>query len=137
MNWDKFYAVNEKWLPSYGEGDNMATQIATAVNKLIFKWLNDGDVFDNTYFLAGWANDLSSYANWLYHYAGAVCLLEIRDIDSEEGYTQLLAKLAETYLVPSILTTYEGKPAIGSVYSCEGPFEYREKEEDEDEDEDY
>ena len=46
----------------------MATQICTALNKLVYKWCNDGDVYDNTYGLDGWANNLSSYANWIYKY---------------------------------------------------------------------
>ena len=66
-------AVNEKYLPAEGEGETMATQICTAITKLVYKWYNDGDVFDNTHSLSGWGwcNDLSSYANWLYWYVPA------------------------------------------------------------------
>ena len=63
---DKFDGIIDKYLPTKGEGETKATQIVTAINKLIYKWYNDGDVFDNTYHLEGWANDLSDYANWLY-----------------------------------------------------------------------
>lgn len=41
--------VIELYLPDRGEGKTKATQIVTAVNKLIYKWFNDGDVYDNTY----------------------------------------------------------------------------------------
>ena len=61
----EFKAINSEYLPARGEGETKATQIVTAVNKLVYKWYNDGDVFDNTGALSGWANDLSSYANWL------------------------------------------------------------------------
>ena len=46
----------------------MASQLVTAVNKLVYKWYNDGDVYDNIHSLDNWANDLSSYANWPYKY---------------------------------------------------------------------
>ena len=68
--WDYFnifHDINDKYLPDSGEGDNMATQTVTAVNKLVYKWYNDGDVYDNSTAsgLDGWGNDLSDYANWL------------------------------------------------------------------------
>ena len=65
---DKFEPIINKYMPDRGEGETMASQIVTAVNKLVYKWYNDGDVYDNTYILEGWANDLSDYANWLYKY---------------------------------------------------------------------
>ena len=71
VDWSKyrqFGDITHKYLPSRGEGDSKASQLVTAVNKLIYKWYNDGDVFDTTGNLKGWANDLSSYANWIYRY---------------------------------------------------------------------
>ena len=65
---DKFEWADEKYLPCRGEGETKATQIVTAINKLVYKWYNDGDVFDNTHYLVGWWNNLSSYANWLEHH---------------------------------------------------------------------
>ena len=65
---DEFDGICDQYLPSRGEGDTMASQIVTAINKLIYKWFNDGDVYDNSYFIQGWCNDISSYANWLYEY---------------------------------------------------------------------
>ena len=67
-NWDyfdRFEGIEDKYLPVQGEGETKASQIVTAVAKLVYKWYNDGDVFDNTHHLEGWANDLSDYANWL------------------------------------------------------------------------
>lgn len=55
-----------KYLPNRGDGDSRGTQAATAISKLVYKWFNDGDVFDNTFGLEGWANDISGSANWLY-----------------------------------------------------------------------
>ena len=94
---DTFENKTKKYLPNTGEGENKATQAVTATTKLIYKWYNDGDVFDNNYGLEGWANDLSSYANWLSEYIeGAdVILSDIRDCNTEEKYEKLLEDLAE------------------------------------------
>ena len=44
---DKFEPIIDKYMPDIGEGDSLASQMVTAVNKLIYKWYNDGDVYDN------------------------------------------------------------------------------------------
>ena len=41
---NKFEDTIDKYMPSSGEGETMASQIATAINKLVYKWYNDGDV---------------------------------------------------------------------------------------------
>ena len=64
--YNNFDRVNELYLPSRGEGETKATQIVTAVNKLVYKYYNDGDVFDNTMFPELYGNDLTDYANWIY-----------------------------------------------------------------------
>ena len=46
---DEFDGICDQYLPSRGEGDTMAEQIVTAINKLIYRWFNDGDVYDNSY----------------------------------------------------------------------------------------
>lgn len=129
---DKFEEVTEKYLPTYGQGNTMASQIVTAVNKLVYKWFNDGDVYDNRYNLEGWANDLSSYANWLDRYASfkiGDLLLGIKAVDSEEGYTDLLAELCETLLDKYFLSTMEDFEAVGDIYDCVGRFKFFEGEE--------
>ena len=103
----------------------MATQICTAVNKLIYKWYNDGDVFDNTYKLDGWANDLSSYANWLYKWVkGTQEILDRICTADENTYEQILKDLADTLLTKESLEYYAKLPAVGSVYVCDGKFEF-------------
>lgn len=129
MNWSyfdkkEFDEANDKYLPSIGEGDNMATQICTAVNKLIYKWYNDGDVYDNTYSLTGWLNDLSSYANWLRKYVYAYELDRIKYCEDDEDYEEILAYLADTYLDIKFLDTWAQYEKVGSVYNCDGPFEF-------------
>lgn len=123
---EKFEEINDKYLPDYGEGDTFASQAVTAVNKLIYKWFNDGDVYDNTFYLPGGANDLSSYANWLLKNVPEVKLIlkSIKKVKSEEAYSDLLASLADITLNKDFLNQFENVEKVGTVYDCEGPFEY-------------
>lgn len=136
---DKFDPISEEYLPDRGEGDNMATQIVTAINKLVYKWYNDGDVFDNTHGMEGWWNDLSSYANWLYNNIPGAddILVNIEMCSTDSEYENLLKDLADYCLDAEFLKTYATTPKKGSVYECSGPFKFVEEDEDEDEDEDY
>lgn len=133
---DKFDSITEMYLPSYGEGETMATQAVTAVTKLVYKWYNDGDVYDNTYQLKGWANDLSSYANWLYKYIpeSQSILDKISSVNTDGDYEDLILRpLADTILNAdylNYLNTFAQKQ--GSIYDCDGPFEFVEDYEDED-----
>jgi hypothetical protein len=134
MDWsyfDKFDGICDKYLPVRGEGDTVATQIVTAVCKLVYKWYNDGDVYDNTYSLDGWANDLSSYANWLYMNTDASYILEkISECFNGEQYESVLAELADSLLDEDFLNKCNQKK-IGSIYDCTGPFKFVEGCEDE------
>lgn len=134
---EKFEAINNRYLPEWGEGKTAATQIVTVINKLIYKWYNDGDVFDNTYHLKGWMNDISSYANWLAEYAGGLGILkQIKDCKTHADYEQLLKSLADKYLDEVYLEKLNHVSKIGSVYDCDGLFQYVEVDEDEDDWED-
>lgn len=122
--------INAQYLPASGQGETMYTQVITATNKLIYKWFNDGDVFDNNHGLKGWANDLSSYANWLDRWIPETrsILERVKTIGSNEGaYTDLLYDLmTAVFLNPEMPTKYGEKPAVGSVYDCDGPYEFSE-----------
>ena len=137
MSWDyfnRFESVVDKYMPDMGEGDTKASQIVTAVNKLVYKWYNDGDVFDNVNSpMQGWANDLSSYANWLNKYAdGCDEILDgIADCYSDDDYEALLVDLADKTLNVEYLADYTTIPCEGTIYDCEGPFEFAESYEDE------
>lgn len=123
------------YLPPRGEGETMASQVATAVNKLVFKWWNDGDVYDNNYGMEGWANDLSSYANWLYTYIPATkrVLEMIYKCGSEQEYETILCKLLQATTDGEDLERWYNQTKRGSVYDCDGPFSWRDPA-DEDED---
>lgn len=143
MDWnyfDRFESTINKYMPDRGEGDTVASQIATAVNKLVYKWYNDGDVYDNRYVLKGWCNDLSSYANWLVENADAKPILDkIRDIDdfdihdSYRQYELILKELADKYLDEGYLASRSEEAKVGSIYECDGPFMFDEEEEYEEE----
>ena len=150
--YDKFEEINNKYRPSSGEGETEATQAVTAVNKLVYKWYNDGDVYDNVNSgLEGWANDLSSYANWLFKYFDGVqdilkSIYELSYGDTDK-YENLLKDLSDEVLDETVLEGLNTKPKQGSIYDCDGPFEFNEggnndweSEEDyygDDEEEDY
>ena len=94
---DKYDKLIDKYMPIRGEGETLASQCVTAINKLIYKWYNDGDVFDNTQGLEGWANDLSDYANWLYRYIPYAegVLMTISNCSNNSDYEDLLKDLAD------------------------------------------
>ena len=127
---DKFETINDRYLPSQGEGETKATQVVTAVTKLVYKWYNDGDVYDNTYALEGWCNDLSSYANWLHSHSDDKVqriLEKIAICCNGSDYEDLLAELADTLLDSEELEKMNAIPKDGSIYKCEGHFVFEEE----------
>lgn len=131
MDWDefdKFEEVIDKYMPVSGEGETLASQIVTAVNKLVYKWYNDGDVYDNVHGgLSGWCNDLSSYANWLSEYANVGFILgRIEECYTDCEYEELLYELACTLLDDEYLAIENERPKVGSIYKCDGEFKFEE-----------
>lgn len=126
--YDKYNTLIDEYLPSQGEGENMATQLVTAINKIIYKWYNDGDVYDNTHMLDGWCNDLSSYANWLYKNIpeSQFILDQIVVAQNGDNYENILKSLADKFLDNDLLKEYESKPKLDSIYDCEGKFKFYE-----------
>lgn len=113
LDYKKFHPINDKYLPDMDESDTMANQIVTAINKLVYKWYNDGDVFDNVNSgLTGWANDLSDYANWLYQYVPETknILSDVFDIHNTSDYEIILKELADLCLNEDFLSKYNEKP---------------------------
>lgn len=132
--YDKFETVTEKYLPVSGEGETKATQIVTCVNKLVYKWYNDGDVFDNTYFLYDSCNDLSDFANWLYYYTTTevkLILEEIKNCTTDGEYEDLLKELADKLLDENYLTEQNKLEKVFTIYDCDGKFKFEEQKDDE------
>lgn len=130
-DFDRFAEILDKYLPPVGEGHTMATQISTAVSKLVYRWFNDGDVYDNTHRLKGWCNDLSSYANWLFHNTdeGGV-LVGISWCETPDDYTEVLYDLCEAVCDERFLQEADKISAISSVYTATGPFKFIDLEEE-------
>lgn len=132
---DKFSDVIKKYMSSRGEGETLASQIVTAVNKIIYKWYNDGDVYDNVNSgMAGWANDISSYANWLDKYCkpASRILDSIYNCNNDDEYENILKALADKCLDEKYLATME-QPKQGSIYNCNGQYQFKEESDDLDE----
>lgn len=131
-------AAVEKYLPTMGEGDNKATQIVTAVNRLVYKWYNDGDVYDNVHSgLDGWANDLSAQANWLRTNTDAAPILDrICGIYNDGDYEDILNDLCDHLLNLEDLEKNSKSPKVGTIYECSGPFEFCDIYDDDDDDDD-
>lgn len=129
-DFDQFVPIINKYMPRMGEGETMASQAATAVNNLVYKWFNDGDVFDTVMGgLQGWANDLSSYANWLLKHCTERCKEILFDISKcliDSDYTDLLFRLAQAIIDPEYLQGLAENPKTDSIYKCEGPFRFDE-----------
>ena len=133
--------VEEAYLPVRGEGETMATQITTAIAKLVYKWYNDGDTYDNVHAMKGWCNDLSSYANWLArHIDGAEEILNgIFEISGSERecsnqYENLLKELCDRFQTMEFLEKYKNVPKVGTVYDCDGPYVFDDSPEEEEDD---
>lgn len=127
----QFSLILDKYLPDSGEGMTRATQIVTAVNKLMYGWYCNGDVYDSTGWLVAGYNDISSYANWLQKYVAEKdsLLWEVVRCKDDEDYEELLAEICATYLVPKFLEEQNERCSIGSIYKCDGPFKVNLREE--------
>lgn len=133
---DKFDVVSDLYLPPTGEGGTKATQLVTAISRLVYRWYNDGDVYDNTASMEGWCNDLSSYANWIYNsYPEAQPILDrIYDVYTESGYEHILKDLADKFLRKEFLSEENKKSAYGSIYEADGKFKFEDYDTEDEED---
>lgn len=137
--YDRYGSYDKILLPARGDGLTMASQAVTACCKLVYKWYNDGDVYDNTHYLEGWANDISGSANWLYKYIPETkeILIKIKDCSGGIEYEHILKELCDYIYQDDILNSLNQKPKIGDAYNEDGPFHYQEEYEEEYEDDYY
>ena len=134
-SFDRFIPVINKYMPDEGEGNTLASQLVTAINRLVYRYYNDGDVFDNR--ILDSYNDLSNEANWIYRHfdASGPILRGIEDCYNKREYEEILYKLADTLLDAEDLEKLENVPKSGSIYDCDGPFYYEEYNDEDDDDE--
>jgi hypothetical protein len=134
-DFEKFDNITKPYFVSEGEGKTKASQLVIALCKLIYRWFNDGDVYDNSV-LEGWCNDISDEGNWIYkNFSEVQPLMEkVHSYLTNDEYTELLYSLAETLLTAENLERLAQEPTKGTIYDCEGPFEFNEYEEEDDDD---
>lgn len=123
---DQFDAISDKYLPAFGDGETLATQAVTAVNRLIAKWYINGDIYDNTHAMHGWYNDLSGAANWLAkNIGGAEEILDgISWCFNDNEYEEILKKIADLVYDEKLLEELNKKPKQGDAYREEGPYHF-------------
>ena len=131
---DEYAKVLDQYLPASGEGDTMATQVATAVSRIGYHWFNDGDTI--------WTDECQSCADWLYKnvrgfdtviralnkqpFAGEQSLE-----DDDERYSDIYGDKLKKLLDVSVnldLEWLNEEPAEGSFFDCEGPVLAKMKE---------
>ena len=135
---DEYAKVLDQYLPDIGEGDTMASQVATAVSRIGYRWFNDGDTI--------WTDECQSCADWLYEnirgadrvisalnkqpFAGEPSLDD--DIDNDDGrYSDIYGDKLKKLFDISVNLDLKGlneEPAVGSVFDCEGPVLAKMKE---------
>ena len=116
VDWEDFdkFTNYKKYLPISGEGDTKASQMATAVSKIVYRYFNDGDTIRRA---PGWGNkqNMTGLVRWLKRYVP-----ELRDIltgyPKNEGpmYERFLYDLAAT--MDEIIDDYADEPKAGTIY---------------------
>ena len=111
--------LTDKYLPSEGQGENKASQLVTATNKIIYGWYNNGDT------ISGDGNDLTSYANWIDRHIKEP---EIRKILKDDFIDYIDTCYLDEIILPLIKFVFredflEGLAAQeieGNIYECSG-----------------
>lgn len=125
-SFDKFNKILDIYMPHSGEGNTVASQIATAVAKIAYRWFNDGDTVSSDWMVTGEtiAGGLSQFANWLY-----INVRESRQMFndwlekfnhnpiSNAEYEEFLYDLCTNLLNPDLLDGYSTEDKIDTIYN--------------------
>ena len=111
--------LTDKYLPSEGQGENKASQLVTATNKIIYGWYNNGDT------ISGNGNDLTSYANWIDKYIKEP---EIRKILKDDFIDYIDTCYLDEIILPLIkfvfredfLEELAAQEIEDNIYECQG-----------------
>lgn len=107
------------YLPMYGEGDSLASQIVTAACRIGYRYINDGDMVRRrrAYYVA-------SPANWLtHHVAGSGKILRTMSAArSPAEYETALNELMRLCMDEGMLARAANSPTDGSIFRCAGTF---------------
>ena len=111
--------LTNKYLPSMNQGENKASQLVTAVNKIIYGWYNNGDT------ISGGDNDLTSYANWIDRHIKEPEIRKIlKDdfIDYGDTYylSEIILPLIRFVFREDFLEGLTSQEVEGDIYECQG-----------------
>ena len=111
--------LNDKYLPSEGQGENKASQLVTATNKIIYGWYNNGDT------ISGNGNDLTSYANWIDQYIKEPEVRKILkdnyiDYSDADYLDEIILPLIKFVFREDFLEGLASQEAEDNIYECEG-----------------
>lgn len=116
-------SIFKEYLPNKWEWETKAEQLATAVNKLIYRYYNDWDRYDEDY-----GNNVSNYANWIEKNAFELPESVSTNSEYEANLKEILNKTMD------MIDNLKNDKKVWSVYKTEWKWTYVEPEEDSDSD---
>ena len=124
---EKFNKVLDIYMPDQGEGESLASQIATAVAKIVYRWFNDGDTVSSKWMVQSGTDEggMSQFANWLYiNIADSRPMFRnwLDKFDNESvtdaEYENFLYDMCKNLLDPDFLDGYSTEPKYDSIYNA-------------------
>lgn len=122
---DKYYEVLTQYLPDTGEGNTMATQLVTAVDRIVYRWFNDGDTI--------WTDECQSFADWLCENIGGIDVViddmnqymfagfpYIKDWTFRGIYENCLKKILDIATDRDLLNDLDSRSKEGSIFDSQG-----------------
>lgn len=130
-NMDKIGVLFRRLVPTSGKADTVAGEIVRAVNRICYRWYNDGDMIG-----AGYGKETCNpAARYLTKRAGSRVERVISDMwgiyISDCVYEERLETLCE-----EVLTYLEAHPELEKTENTEDMWDYYDREEDVDDSED-
>lgn len=116
VDWDEFdrFVKYKKYLPPMGEGDTMASQLATAVSTIVHRYYNDGDTVTKAWGY-GASGNMRNLTRWIRKYIPELRVYASRLLNPREyDYEQTLYDIAAE--MEMIIDNYADEPKTGSIY---------------------
>lgn len=123
---EKFNYVLDEYMPQRGEGETIASQIATAVAKIAYRWFNDGDTVSSAWDVEGASHPggVAQFANWLYKNVDrSRGIFNIwrkkfeKEFITDSMYEDFLYNILSFLLDPDLLDRYVTEPKRDSIYN--------------------
>ena len=126
-NFEEFNDILDKYMPKYGEGDTFASQIATAVAKIVYRWFNDGDSIED--------EGLIQFVNWLKDNVPEAKRY-LSNNESSVNYEEFLYGLCSILLDEEFLEQYTKTSKKDSLYNSMKYGKYYNDQDDSDDEDD-